>query len=338
MGCKKLIISQELWGIENEMFARSLRISRYEFIKSKKFSKEFMMKKNRGFTLIELLVVISIIALLLSILMPGLQRAKELASGVVCTNNQKSLCTAWVMYAEDNDSKLVGGSTYYTGNRATPYRWVEPPLLEPVYESQTASEAQLSERTRLNGIRAGKLFTYLESEKVYHCPGDKTYRNPEPWAVYRSYAIAGLMNGEDFKKRSGSHSDNQFNPITEYRTVNLDGRQKLLKVATKTTDVRSPGSKFVFVEEDVVKGKDEGRKQQYNKGGWVLLSNGYTWWDGPAGYHAEGSTLGYADGHAERIKWKDKDTIAMVEDATPDPDEQNNEDIRWLAKGYIPMP
>ena len=83
------------------------------------------MKKNKGFTLIELLVVISIIALLLSILMPGLQRAKELASGVVCTNNEKSLCTAWVMYAEDNDSNIVGGSTYKSGNqRPTPYRWV----------------------------------------------------------------------------------------------------------------------------------------------------------------------------------------------------------------------
>ena len=69
----------------------------------------------------------------------------------------------------------------------------------------------------------------------------------------------------------------------------------------------------------------------------MLLSNGYTWWDGPAGYHADGSTMGFADGHAERYKWKDEDTLALINEGTPDPDMNNNEDLRWLAKGYIPM-
>ena len=52
----------------------------------------------------------------------------------------------------------------------------------------------------------------------------------------------------------------------------------------------------------------------------------------------EGSTIGFADGHAERIKWKDPDTIALVDEGILDPDPANNEDLRWLAKGYIPMP
>ena len=297
--------------------------------------------KIKGFTLIELLVVISIIALLLAILMPGLQKAKELASGVVCTNNQKSLCTAWVLYADDNDGNLVGGSTYNQNDwaqRATPYRWVEPPLLNPIYNDSGrpgvdagGSWPNYSEKTRLNGIRAGKLFTYLESEKVYHCPGDRTFRNPEPHAVYRSYGISGLMNGEDFMARDG-----EFGKITGFRSVTLDGQSKLLKVATKSTDIRSPGLKFVFVEEDAV----TSHNQPYNMGGWVHLDGGYSWWDVPAGYHSKGGTIGFADGHAERIKWKDPDTIALIEEGTgtADPDPSANEDLRWLAKGYIPMP
>jgi prepilin-type N-terminal cleavage/methylation domain-containing protein/prepilin-type processing-associated H-X9-DG protein len=65
------------------------------------------MKKTKGFTLIELLVVISIIALLLSILMPGLQKAKEAARRVVCSSNMRSLSLANLLYAADNNDKIV---------------------------------------------------------------------------------------------------------------------------------------------------------------------------------------------------------------------------------------
>ena len=80
-------------------------------------------------------MVIAIIALLLAIILPSLKAAKELAAGAVCVNNQKSLCTAWGMYSADYKGSLVGGSTYDTGTRSTPYRWVEPPLINPVYGS-----------------------------------------------------------------------------------------------------------------------------------------------------------------------------------------------------------
>ena len=60
----------------------------------------------RGFTLIELLVVIAIIALLVSILLPSLQTAKELAKAAVCMSNQKQLGLALQMYAQDWDGTL----------------------------------------------------------------------------------------------------------------------------------------------------------------------------------------------------------------------------------------
>jgi prepilin-type N-terminal cleavage/methylation domain-containing protein len=57
--------------------------------------------KKKSFTLIELLVVISIIAVLLTMLMPALSRAKEAAKRVHCLNNTRNLTIGWIMYVED---------------------------------------------------------------------------------------------------------------------------------------------------------------------------------------------------------------------------------------------
>lgn len=63
----------------------------------------------RGFTLIELLVVIAIIALLVSILLPSLNKAKELAKSAVCMSHQRSLSMACMMYYQDSDVMPVNG-------------------------------------------------------------------------------------------------------------------------------------------------------------------------------------------------------------------------------------
>ena len=66
-----------------------------------------LRKRIRGFTLIELLVVIAIIALLISILLPSLSRARELSKRLVCQSNIKGVGTSAKIYANDNNEKWM---------------------------------------------------------------------------------------------------------------------------------------------------------------------------------------------------------------------------------------
>ena len=67
------------------------------------------MKRVRAFTLIELLVVISIIAVLMSIMMPALSKARESAKMTICGNKQRGIVSAVNLFAAENKNKLPGG-------------------------------------------------------------------------------------------------------------------------------------------------------------------------------------------------------------------------------------
>ena len=116
--------------------------------------------RRRGFTLIELLVVIAVIAVLMAILMPALNRAKEQGKRTTCLSNLKQLTLAWIMYADDNDDKLVNGDTGEYGIHQDETPWVLKDW-DPAY----------SINQRKKAIEDGALYPYTQTLKVYRCPG-----------------------------------------------------------------------------------------------------------------------------------------------------------------------
>ena len=116
-----------------------------------------MLQKIKGFTLIELLVVISIIALLLSVLLPALKIAKEKAKSIQCKANLKSQHVAMKLYLEDNDSEYPLSFQYIVDG----YPGGGTPSLEPRNCQWHNREIDPA----VNPEYAGAIWPYIETMK-----------------------------------------------------------------------------------------------------------------------------------------------------------------------------
>jgi len=137
--------------------------------------------RRRGFTLVELLVVIGIIALLISILLPSLNKARESANRVACMSNLKQIGAAYMMYT--NDFKGWLPKTPKTG----------------IGQDEDAIWWQSARIADIGNQGVGKYLGLSPTNtRVLVCPSDDEFNRPYTGATNRypfSYTINYQMNG-----------------------------------------------------------------------------------------------------------------------------------------------
>jgi len=123
-------------------------------------------KSFRAFTLIELLVVIGIIALLISILLPSLQRAREASYRTMCISNIRQLNMAVISYVADNKGQLP---SYALDGSDAPYATGGWPYDVNAFR-MGGNESYGGSPDQFPGRR--KLRRYISNNEVFHCPVD----------------------------------------------------------------------------------------------------------------------------------------------------------------------
>ncbi|MEY2467221.1 MAG: hypothetical protein QOD03_1742 [Verrucomicrobiota bacterium] len=223
-------------------------------------------KLSRAFSLIELLVVIAIIAILSSLLLPALSKAKARAQNIACINNLRQLQLCWHMYSHDNADVLTPNNFVYTVYVGTTnasqigedeMSWCR--TLAPLDTNR------LSEETSL-------LFIYNRNSAIYHCPSDQsTVRDRPDLLRNRSYNMSNSIN---------CHQDNHFRKMSEINAASF---------------------LFVFIDTDA----DEIWDTTFGVLPQNSFWRDY-WLDIPADRHnTRGGNLTFADGHVETWKWRE---------------------------------
>jgi prepilin-type N-terminal cleavage/methylation domain-containing protein len=119
--------------------------------------------RGHAFTLVELLVVIGVIAVLIALLLPSLNKARESSRRVNCMSNMRQLTVAWLAYAQANKGEMPAAENNADG-------WA--------LQGNTDED-----------IVKGLLYPWVPDARVYRCPNDPLEKNR------RSYSINTFCNG-----------------------------------------------------------------------------------------------------------------------------------------------
>lgn len=183
------------------------------------------MSRRRGFTLVELLVVIAIIALLMSILIPSLGRAREQAKNTVCKSNLRQWGTIFTMYTNDNDGLFNRGWPSLGGDDwgfAGGHTW--PLTLRPYYSGLPATHEADAD---------------LESwgeKKIRFCPMAMRAIGRESRAGKWAWIQPDTMEADGYAEACGSYGTNEWTGNQPEDGERIEGAN------WKTSNVKNAGN------------------------------------------------------------------------------------------------
>ena len=236
-------------------------------------------RKNLAFTLIELLVVISIIAILASLLLPALSKAKGQALKIRCVNNLKQLALISLLYSDDNDDRIV-----QNGSGNDTMTWVA---------GSFEGRAQDSTNWFLLQDPKESLFgPYLKTTAIYKCPADKDRGT-------------GSEAGGRYAQRVRSYGMSAYTGWDANRYRNLPHPSFAVFKKTSQYTAHSPSAAFQFQDihsESICRPFFGVHMDKTDRRG--------QWYHVPASYHNNASSLSFGDGHVESHRWLDTSTIS----------------------------
>ena len=209
---------------------------------------EITVDRRRGFTLVELLVVIAIIGILIAMLLPAIQAARESARRANCSSNLKQYATAMLLYADRNGEQLPpsggpNGKPDATSVAGWGMNWV--PFLWPVMEKGTTfAEFSLA----VNYISGPNLnIVKTDRSDLYHCPTRGFRLSQHQWGgQVLDYAVVGIAAQSLPASLTASNGTHLNNWVTSLDNSHMRGPiQPAQQLATGAAYNGVPGKAMV---------------------------------------------------------------------------------------------